>query len=264
MLRLLRSFLAAFGFTGLIAPGMPFAQVPSEDYVLIGAGLRSRPAYDGSASQVTDPIPMLRYYGKPWFLRTTQGMLEGGTRIALNAELHIGAQLAYEAGRQRSESSFLTINNMPDINPGISYGAHFEWDHKIGPMPLNLLARARQNANSARGAQYDLRLTAGIYGGERLSAGMFAQQTWADTKSAQTFYGVTAQQSANSNGLIAFDAGGGALFAGAGFLWGYEISRNWMLSGAFEARHLRGDATRSPLAEKRSNNYASASLAYRF
>src|ERR1051325_4209691 len=70
---------------------------------IVGAAIRSRPAYDGSSSQVTDLIPQLRYYGKLWFARTTQGILEGGIRNELAPEFWAGAQIAYEGGRQQEE-----------------------------------------------------------------------------------------------------------------------------------------------------------------
>ncbi|MBW8904643.1 MAG: hypothetical protein JF611_03035 [Betaproteobacteria bacterium] len=38
---------------------------------LLGAGLRSRPTFDGSAERTVDVIPMIRYFGKTWFARTS-------------------------------------------------------------------------------------------------------------------------------------------------------------------------------------------------
>src|SRR5258706_3324105 len=128
----------------LLLPLQVFAQdAPPADYTLIGAGVRTRPAYDGSSSQTTDVIPVLRYYGKPLFARTTQGILEGGVRTELTPGLAVGAQLAYEAGRKGSEADFLRNNNIPDIDPGASAGVHAEWDTKLGPAPLNVLGRLR-------------------------------------------------------------------------------------------------------------------------
>ncbi len=92
---------------GLVVPLAAFGQSPAEDYVLVGAGLRARPAYDGSDSQRGELIPVLRYYGRPWFARTTQGVLEGGARVELAPGLNLGVQLAYEGGRAASESGFL-------------------------------------------------------------------------------------------------------------------------------------------------------------
>src|SRR6266850_2241553 len=116
----------------LIVPLAAFAQTALPDYAWIGAGVRTRPAYDGSGAQRTDLIPTVRYYGKPWFARTTQGILEGGARMELAQGLDLGAQLAYEGGRLASESDFLRNNNVPDIKPGASVGLHVEWDQKLG------------------------------------------------------------------------------------------------------------------------------------
>ena len=248
-----------------IALALPLAALAqsADDYALVGAGVRSRPAYDGSASQRADLIPALRYYGRPWFARTTQGILEGGARAQLAPGLALGAQIAYEPGRSASESDFLRDHGVADLDAGASYGLHLEWDKKLGRMPINLLARTRQHTDSDRGAQADFRLTAGIYGEGRLAAGVFTQLTWANAKSARSFYGVTREQSGATR-LPAFDPGSGVLFASFGLLGSFDLSRQWVLLGSLEGRRLRGDAARSPLAERTSNHYASASLAYRF
>src|SRR5262245_2928398 len=92
----------------LALPLTAFAQSPElDDPILLGAGLRTRPAYDGSASRVVDVVPAVRYYGSVLFARTTQGILEGGARYHVTPGLAIGAQLAYQAGRHQSESDFL-------------------------------------------------------------------------------------------------------------------------------------------------------------
>jgi outer membrane scaffolding protein for murein synthesis (MipA/OmpV family) len=194
-------------------------------------------------------IPTVRYYGKPWFARTTQGILEGGVRMELARGFNVGAQLAYEGGRLASESDFLKSNNVPDIKPGASVGLHIEWDQTLGPVPLTLLARGRHFVDGDRGAQADLRFTAGVYGSGAITVGVFVQGTWADSKSNQSFYGMT---------------GSGPLYTSGGLLWGADLSREWIVVGNLEARRLHGDAARSPLVEHKSNRYASASLAYRF
>ena len=130
-------------------------------------------------------------------------------------------------------------------------------------MPITLLARARQNTDSNLGAQADLRLSAGVYRGARFAAGVFTQATWANAKSTDSFYGITAQES-TATGLPAFHAGSGLLFASAGALWSVELSQKWIDVGSVESRHLAGDAADSPLTERGSNCYAAAGLAHRF
>jgi outer membrane scaffolding protein for murein synthesis (MipA/OmpV family) len=177
--------------------------------------------------------------------------------------LHAGAQLAYEPGRDTGESDFLGNRNVSDIDRGASIGLHLEWDRNLGPMPITLLARARQHTDSDLGAQVDLRASAGIYRSGRVTAGVFAQGTWANARSAGSFYGITREQSA-ATGLPAFSAGSGWLFGSLGLLWSIDVTREWLVVGSMEARRLRGDPAQSPLAERRSNHYVSAGIAYRF
>jgi outer membrane scaffolding protein for murein synthesis (MipA/OmpV family) len=245
----------------LLAPLSALAELSDE--TLLGLGLRSQPAYDGSASQRLGMVPVIRYLGQPLFVRSTQGVLEGGVRLELVPGLHAGPQLAYEPGRKTNDSDFLQTHGVSNVDAGASVGVHVEWDHMFGPVPFTLLARARQNANADHGAQLDLRLSAGAYRGGRVGAGVFAQTTWANAKSTGSLYDVTAQQSAAS-GLPVFRAAGGWLFSSFGLLWSIDLNRDWLVVGSMESRHLRGDAARSPIGERASNYYASGGLAYRF
>jgi outer membrane scaffolding protein for murein synthesis (MipA/OmpV family) len=165
----------------------------------------------------------------------------------------VGAQLAYEAGRKRSESNFLSNNNIPDIDWGASAGIHAEWDTKLGPAPLNVLGRIRQNIDRDRGAQADLRLTAGIYGRGGVQAGVFTQATWANRQSNRAYYGQPG-----------FEPAGGLLFVSLGVLGSVDLGQHLVLVLSVEGRRLEGDAARSPLAERTSNHYASAGVAYKF
>ena len=246
---------------GVFMPLLAHAELSNES--LIGAGVRLRPAYDGSDSQRGELVPVVRYFGHPWFVRSTQGVLEGGVRLALTPGLHVGAQLAYEPGRRTSESDFLKNRSIFDVDRGASIGAHVEWDHKIGPVPITLLARARQHTDSDRGAQADLRLSVGVLRTGRLGAGVFAQTTWANAKSTGSMYSVTPQQSAAS-GLPVYGAGSGFLFTSVGLLWSFDLTRDWVAVGNVEARHLQGDARHSPLVERSTNYYGAAGVAYRF
>lgn len=230
---------------------------------LLGAGVWSRPAYDGADTSHTVPIPVVRYYGQPWFARTTFGMLEGGARAELLSGFTLGAQLAYEGGRDSTESAFLASHNFSTIAPSLSVGVHAELEKNIGPMPIIALLRYRQDIDGDRGAQTDLRLTAGIYGGARLNAGLFAQTTWANANAAQYYYGISPPQAAAS-GLAVFNAQSGALFNAEGLLWSFDLDPKWMLLGSFEIRQVRGDALNSPLLQTSSSHYASLGIAYQF
>lgn len=220
----------------------PLAALAQEDYSLLGVGVRTRPDYDGSSSRTVDLIPVVRYYGKPLFARTTQGILEGGARYEFSPALQVGVQLAYEAGRD-------AVFRQPEVDWGVSAGFHVESDLKLGSAPLNVLLRVRRHLENDRGSQVDLRSTIGIYGSGGTTAGAFAQATWASQKSMQSFYGV------NDSGL---------LFVGVGLLAGRRLTPKWDLVGSVELRRLSDDAMRSPIVERRTGTYASVGGAYRF
>jgi outer membrane scaffolding protein for murein synthesis (MipA/OmpV family) len=255
--------LCRFATASLLAclPSLAAAELSND--TLLGPGLRSRPAYDGSASQHTELVPVVRYLGAPWFIRSTQGVFEGGLRAELASGLHVGTQLAYESGRRASESDFLAQHGLADIARGVSLGAQLEWDQHLGPVPVTLLARARRHAHSELGAQFDLRLSAGILQSGPLAAGVFAQASAANAKSARAMYSVTPQQAA-SGGLPAFDAAGGWLYGSVGLLGSLDLATHWAMVGSLESRRLRGSAASSPLTERVNNHYASLGLAYRY
>ena len=201
----------------------------------LGAGVRNRPVYDGSGDQTSDLIPVIRYYGKPWFARTTQGMLEGGVRFG-QPGFEGGAQLAYEQGPR-------------DEDPGASVGVHLELDRLIGPVPLNALTRVRWHTDRDRGAQVDIRGTLGVYEGGGLRAGVFAQATWSDEKHMRTYYGVREA---------------GLLYTSLGVLGSYDISPRWLAVASAEWRRLGSEPARSAFVQDRTNAYLSAGIAYRF
>jgi outer membrane protein len=224
----------------LALPTLAAAQAPAAQDLgtLLGAGLRTRPEYDGAGKQEIEPIPLERYYDTVLFARTTQGILEGGVRGQVLPGFHVGAQLAFEEGNDRT-----------DLDPGVSAGLHLEWDTAIGPAPFNLLARGRQHLGSDRGGQGDLRATLGVYGDSRLLLGVFAQATWASDDWVRAYYGT---------------GEGGLLHTSLGLEGAYEISRRWVALFSAGVRRLQGDAASSPITEEKTNYYGSAGLAYRF
>lgn len=203
------------------------------DDTLLGAGVRSRPDYDGASSRTVDLIPVVRYYGEPWFARTTQGILEGGARLKIGTGLEGGLQLAYEQGPL-------------DKDPGASLGVHLEWDSRLGPAPTTLLGRWRQYLDADRGMQFDLRGTIGVVQSSAAKAGVFVQFTFADAENMRAYYG---------------RSDSGHLYTDLGMLGSYDLSRKWVAVGSLHFRRLSDNAGN---VQKRSGTYASAGVAYKF
>ena len=205
---------------------------------LVGAGVRVRPEYDGANQYELQPIPLLRYYGRTLFARTTQGILEAGARSEVLAGLALGTQLAYEEG-----------NDLTGLDPGASLGLHLEWDTRLGPAPVSVLFRTRHHLDSDSGSQADLRTTIGVYGDRGALIGVFAQATWASDEWVRSYYGT---------------GEGGLLFVALGVEGAYDLSSRWVMLWSVHGRRLQGDAASSPITEDRTNYFASAGVAYRF
>ena len=229
----------------------------------IGIGGRVRPAYQGADSSRTDVIPYLRWYGQHLFARTTQGMLEGGVRTPAFGPWVFGAQLAYEEGRVTDESAFLKARNFDDLDPDASVGLHVEADWMLGPMPWNALLRFRQNLDSDRGAQADIRATAGIFSRGGFDVGAFAQLTWADAEAMQSYFGITSQQSLVT-GLPAYSAGAGASAVSYGLLGSIDVGRPWIVLWGAHMQQTQGDAQGAPIVQDRTNWYANIGIGSRF
>jgi outer membrane scaffolding protein for murein synthesis (MipA/OmpV family) len=253
--------LLGLGVWAAMWPLTALAEISNDS--LLGPGLRSRPAYDGSPSQRLELVPVIRYFGQAVFIRTTQGLLEAGVRTEVVPGLHGGVQLAYEPGRQTGESGFLQGHRVATVQRGASLGLQLEWDQRFGPMPVTALIRVRKHTDAHLGNQADIRLSAGVLQSGRFGAGVFSQAIWADGKSTAALYGIEPQPSAIT-GLPLFEPGNGWLNVSFGLLWSFDLGPEWLVVGNLESRRLQGDAARSPLAERSSSRYLSAGLAYRF
>ncbi|HEY7985435.1 MAG TPA: MipA/OmpV family protein, partial [Methylophilaceae bacterium] len=127
----------AAGFSDkILADIKKAAETP--DATLIGGGITYEPAYDGSRSSKVAAVPIISYTGNNLFARTTEGILEGGVRVELLDGLHLGAQLAYEEGRETSDSDLLKRHNFETLDSSASYGAFVQYEKDIGPMPIDL------------------------------------------------------------------------------------------------------------------------------
>lgn len=259
-----KCFLNGLSLLILTLSGVALAE-DNSDPNIFGLALQSGPAYLGSNSNITSVVPIIMLAKGPWFLQTTEGILETGLKHDLTNNYSIGIQLGYEDGRYRKDASFLRTHNIDNIPVSASYGAFLQYEDDLSKIPIDILLRYRKDIDSARGSQLDLRLTAGIYGGEgkRFNAEAFAQTTYADQSSSQYYYGVSQEQSMVSM-LNSYKNKAGFLSSQFGIWASYDMSANWLLIGDVEAAKLLGNSKNSPLAEKNINTSMMIGVAYKY
>ncbi len=209
-------------------------------------------------------MPVLRVERDPWFIRTTQGKLEGGLRYVFSRAFSVGGLLLHEEGRVTDESEFLRTRGIPNLAPGPAIGYFAEYDWKLGSVPLNTLARyrCRWHFDRSRGAQVDVRMSAGLVDKGFLTATAFGQLTLADRQEMRGYFGVSQELSASS-GLAAHTADPGPRFASVGVQGAYALGGGVMLVASAEIHRLLGDAAASPLVERKTNAHVGIGIAWR-
>lgn len=254
-----RSFAAAVALSaGLSA--VPAAA--SENW--IGAGITVRPNYDGGDSTVLAPVPLFGLRLGPAFARVDRGIPEAGLRYELARGLAVGALVAYEAGRDVDAGDFPRNRGITSFGASAAYGVFLQSDYlAFGTLPFSWVLRYRQAAASGRGSNLDVNLLVPVYGQGPLRVALGANVTWSSTDQLRQYFGVNAAQAAAS-GLPAYAPRAGIRAASVRALGEYSLTPNWFLMGSLEVRTLMGEASDSPLVQRRESLIGVFGLGYRF
>lgn len=233
----------------------PVAPPPSEaakkDWTIrLGAGALYQPEYEGSDEYKITPVPMVMIsYRDLVFLR---GPMLGANVLTWQGprpsdKLQVGPLVRYQFGRDEGDSD--DLRGMGDIDAAVDVGGFVTYS--AGPWSTGLTL-FRDVSGSHDG------LTAKLSAGNRLPLGpklMLRSEisaTWADDNYTETFFGVTAAQSARS-GMRQYRPEGGLKDAGITFDLDYSLTENWGLTGRLGYKRLLGDAADSPLVEDRGS-----------
>ncbi len=229
----------------------------------IGAAVRVQPVYDGSDQTQTKAIPLVSVERDAWFVRSIRGVLEAGLIARPTQALRVGAVLAYEAPRNYKDVPSLSALDLPTYGTSASFGPLVEASYFLGPVPVTWTLRWRQQLESDRGAQGDVRLTAGLLATDRARAAAYAQWTWATARSQRSDYGIDGA-TAQRTGLRLYEPGSGSRYAAIGVIGAVAITPRWSVVGIAEARQLSDSVTSSPLVQEDSGFYGTLGVTYRF
>lgn len=249
-----RPLLAAVALSALssVAAAEQPGQPPKEgDWdIQLGAVAMYQPDYEGSDDYEVSPLPFLMVnYRDLVFLR---GPMLGVNALTFQGptprdKLQMGPLVRYEFGRDEGDND--DLRGMGDIDGAVELGAFITYD--IGPWSTGLTL-FRDVSDSHDG------LTAKLEAGHKLTLGpklMLRTEistTWADDNYTETFFGVTASQSARS-GMRQFRPEGGFKNAGITVDLDYDVTEDWGVTARLGYERLLGDAADSPLVEDRGS-----------
>jgi outer membrane scaffolding protein for murein synthesis (MipA/OmpV family) len=222
------------------------AVAPKGVTVTVGALGVYEPKYQGSKSYEFNVLPIIKFdTGSALMKRFDVRSLDDiSFSVVQSDSFQLGILGGYCDERKQSDSP--RLNGMGDIDGGLVVGGFARYN--LGPGYLRA-SYHRQVTDDDNGAVLKL-----IAGGDYQAAPgvmlhVFTGVEVGDRDYMQTYFGVTAAQSARS-GLTTFAPGGGIKSFHLGIGTDYEILPTWTLTASAEYVRFLGDASRSPIVEE--------------
>ena len=258
----MHSHSTRFALFALISPALLYASSilaqGSDDawQVTAGAGVLARPDFPGSDSLEVLPVPAFNVvYDQRWFLNA-DGL---GAYLVHRERGSLTLSLAPDLTR-RDESDSAHLRGLGDVDR--TAAARLKSSYRFGPVTATA-ALVTDIADEGHGTLAELALQMRSELTQRLSLNYGVAARWIDDEYAESFFGVTQDQSQRS-GLPRYEAQSGfgdtRLFVNAV----YVLNPRWIVTGGAAAASLQGDAKDSPIVEDDSYFQFDAAVLYRF
>ncbi|MEG5839324.1 MipA/OmpV family protein [Enterobacter mori] len=238
----------------------------SEGNVLtLGGGVDVAPRYSGSDKSRVGAAQVVDYaMANGFFISTTRGIGYGNNI----GNLDYSAAVSYRTGRKDKDVSSDSISSgsdylrgMGDIKgsaivvPGLGYKVT-DWLH------LQLQAEGpvseRDNGEAAH-----FGISSQLYTSPNNAVTLALTSSWGSDKYMQTYYGVSAAQSAAS-GFARHDAGAGIYAYSLNLDWTHRLTSRWSVLAAAGVTQLTGDAADSPIVQRKTSPTGSLKVTYSF
>jgi len=178
-----------------------------------------------------------------------------GANLIRKEKFKAGLILAKASGRDEDDND--KLEGLGDVDSGIDVGGFVSYKIK----PWRFKAEARQEVGSGHeGALIELSAGTDLPFTKPLVYIELAT-TWASDDYMESFFGIDAQQSANS-GLERYNANAGIKDANISISVGYPITNRWKIGAMVEYKRLLGDAADSPIVDDKNQFVAGLGLSY--
>lgn len=235
-----------------------------ENTLTIGAGAAYGSRYSGSNQNRVGPALLLDYQMQNGLFASTMRGLGYGGQIG---DLNYSAALAYRDGRSDNDNGGFSgsgskqLHGMGDIKG--SALAMLSLDYTVTKW-LSLSAVAELPLSQREnGKAVHLGITGILYQSEQDKLSLGGTASLGDTKYLQTYYGVTAKQSANS-GFGVFKPKSGLYAMSTDISWRHQFDQRWAVTTAIGATQLTGDAGKSPIIRRKVAPTAAAYVSYSY
>ncbi|HDR2541361.1 TPA: MipA/OmpV family protein [Enterobacter mori] len=238
----------------------------SEGNVLtLGGGVDVAPRYSGSDKSRVGAVQVVDYaMENGFFISTTRGVGYGNNI----GNLGYSAAVSYRTGRKDKDVSSDSISSgsdylrgMGDIKgsaivvPGLGYKVT-DWLH------LQLQAEVPVSERD-NGEAVHFGISSPLYTSPNNAVTLALTSSWGSDKYMQTYYGVSAAQSAAS-GFARHDAGAGIYAYSLNLDWTHRLTSRWSVLAAAGVTQLTGDAADSPIVQRKTSPMGRLKVTYSF
>jgi MipA family protein len=250
-----RAAAAAAGGMVFCLALVPEAIADSHWSAEVGPGVGVFPRYPGARGENVWPIPSVDiHYGDSLFFNTRRGF---GVTWLEEPQWQMGASLWFRKGRSHNDGA--SVARLDDIKTAAkaqlflaSHCGSFWFDTTVS-----------QDIGGSKGQTLETSASWRFAPTTRLHGSLGVEASFASHKFMQTWFGITAEQSAVS-GLPQYSPGGGVESAGPLASLRYELTQRWSINTALLYDVLLAKGADSPVVERRALPTLMVGAAYRF
>lgn len=221
--------------------------------LLLSASLT--PRYAGSNALRAQALPLFDIRYKDWlFISAIEGL---GINLSQSKNYRVGVAVNYASGRSPSDAPILkstaSIRSAAEVKVFADYVI----------FPVVLRTDVRHTINGYSGYVIDGAAYVPLTASDRFVMFAGVSATWGTRSYMQDYFSITPADSVASV-LPSYQSAGGLRSAGLGVNATWNISKHWLIDGAFGAQRFGNHAYESPLTQTRIETSSTLSVGYTF
>lgn len=249
----------------LLATPTLAAEPPLRTSLTVGGGVDVAPRYSGSDENRVSTALVLDYSMRNgFFFSSTRGLGYGNNL----GNVDYSAALSYRTGRKDHNVDSDDMNDGSDHLRGMgnikgSALGVVGLGYNFTPWLSAQLQAEVPFSQRDNGAALHVGIVSPLYHSPKNSVTMALTSSWGTNDYMQTYYGVSAPQSAAS-GFTQYDAGSGIYAWSLNLDWTHNFTERWSVVADAGYTQLAGDARNSPIVQRKSSPTGSLKVTYRF
>nr|WP_318379046.1 MipA/OmpV family protein [uncultured Enterobacter sp.] len=249
----------------LLATPTLAAEPPLRTSLTVGGGVDVAPRYSGSDENRVSTALVLDYWMRNgFFVSSTRGLGYGNNL----GNVDYSAALSYRTGRKDHNVDSDDMNDGSDYLRGMgnikgSALGVVGLGYNFTPWLSAQLQAEVPFSQRDNGAALHVGIVSPLYHSPKNSVTMALTSSWGTNDYMQTYYGVSASQSAAS-GFTQYDAGSGIYAWSLNLDWTHNFTERWSVVADAGYTQLAGDARNSPIVQRKSSPTGSLKVTYRF